>query len=297
MDEVQLAPGTTVRDALIMMTHALAVTEGGAAASDARRLLMFAAGCTALDLIREPARVLTAPEAGTLSATLRRRARGEPVSRIIGRRGFYGREFLITPATLDPRPESETLIDAALDLARERWRDGGGLEILDIGTGSGCLLLTLLAELPGARGTGVDVSAQALAVAAANAEQLGLSRRATWVHGRNGAGLTSRFPLIISNPPYIPSAGIPNLARDVRDHDPAIALDGGADGLAIYRELASEVWRLAAPGWALFEFGEGQAAEVIRILAAAAPPGITVDTKTYCDMADKQRCVAIGTQY
>jgi release factor glutamine methyltransferase len=216
------------------------------------------------------------------------------VSRIIGTRGFYGRDFVVTAATLDPRPESETLIDAALARIKPVWGTGAGLDILDIGTGTGCLLLTLLAELPDARGVGIDPSAEALAVARENAIRLGIRERAQWMEGRFETVATQirqTFPLIVSNPPYIRTADIAGLDRDVRDFDPHLALDGGRDGLDIYRTIAGRLGNVAARGWILLEVGHDQAHDVAQLFEISAVRGRLSPENIALDMAGKQRCV------
>ena len=279
----------TARDALARGAASLSPD----AAADARRLLLFALGWQALDLVKHPDHILLHTEAALYRQLLDRRRAGEPVSRITGTRGFYGREFIVTAATLDPRPESETLIDTALDLMSATYPGGAGLDILDIGTGTGCLLLTLLAEWPAARGTGIDPSPEALAAAAANAAALGVADRCTWVGGYDFAGLMRRFPLIVSNPPYIATGDISGLAREVRDHDPRRALDGGPDGLNVYRSIASALDIHAARGWVVFEAGDGQAEAIVSIITAALPPQRAGHCNVVSDMAGKQRCVAI----
>ena len=298
-------PDSVAADVFTQVSVQQALREGGRVLAehdpvdcgvDARRLLIFVLGCDALELVTNPARRLTAGEAEQFAAVLTRRRAGEPVSRITGWRGFYGREFAITTATLDPRPDTETLVDASLRLTRERFPDGDGLEILDIGTGSGCLLVTLLAELPGARGVGVDISAAALVVAAENAERLGVADRCTWVEGRTFAGMEWRFGLVVSNPPYIPTGDIGQLAREVRQFDPMAALDGGRDGLDIYREIAAGTATHIGEGWLVLEAGDTQAEEIEAILWNSIPPQRLVWVETYADMASMQRCVAAGIQ-
>ena len=293
MLEASLTPGLSARDALALGTAVLQPHDPADAGTDARRLLLHALGWTALDLVKSPDRALANNDTAIYRQLLDRRRAGEPVSRITGRRGFYGREFIVSSATLDPRPESETLIDTALDLMSATYPSGAGLDILDIGTGTGCLLLTLLAEWPAARGTGIDPSAKALTIAATNAANLGVSDRCTWVQGYDFVGLLQRFPLIISNPPYIPSNDIAALAREVRDHDPILALDGGPDGLNVYRSIASGLDAHATPGWVLLEAGDGQSAAIAAIVAAALPAARHGACKVVADMAGKPRCVAI----
>ncbi len=300
MDDRPLAPadlvGLSARAAVSAATQVLAVNDPSGAPGDARRLLLHALAIDTLDYVKHPDRPLDASDAELYSASLMRRCAGEPVSRISGWRGFYGREFQITPATLDPRPETETLVDAALQLAAARWPAGRELEIADIGTGSGCLLLTLLAELPLARGVGIDISSAALAVAASNATRLGVAERCTWVEGRNFANREPTAQLVVSNPPYIPTPDLASLSRDVRLYDPSTALDGGVDGLDVYREIASELTAHVASGWVLFEVGDGQALDVLSIVRQAVPARRIVRSEIHLDMAEKQRCVAFQIQ-
>lgn len=294
--------GNSVREALsigarALSTNAPATSEPGArdAGVDARRLLQMALDIDALALLKEPERRLDAAESARFQGMLDRRRTGEPVSRIAGQREFYGRTFQISSATLDPRPESETLIDAALQLARVRWPCGEGLDILDIGVGSGCLLVTLLAELPMARGMGIDISAPALRLAEHNAEVHGVAGRASFVNGRTFAAIDKRFDLIVSNPPYIPTADIEKLERDVRQFDPRCALDGGADGLDIYREIAAGLRAHARPGWALLEVGAGQAVDIAALMRSASGRQF-VSHRVFADMAGQPRVVAIELQ-
>jgi release factor glutamine methyltransferase len=283
------------RNVTAIAAQALSAAPNEDALSDGRRLVTQTLDCSSLDLLMHPERRISAIQARKLADALQRRITGEPVSRIAGHRGFYGRDFLISTATLDPRPESETLIDAAL--ARFK-KPGTGLTILDVGTGSGCLVLTLLTEYPEARGVGLDPSPAALRVAQANAEHLGVADRVTWIEGRIeniALDQIQRFPLIVSNPPYIPTADIDLLDPDVRNFDPHLALDGGADGLTIYRALAHELDRLSATGWIILEVGDGQATDVAQIVRTSSICTRITGIQTLLDMAGKQRCVAIKT--
>jgi release factor glutamine methyltransferase len=187
-----------------------------------------------------------------------------------------------------------------LALVAARCPAGRDLDIIDIGTGSGCLLITLLAELPLARGVGIDISRAALVVATANATRLGVGERCTWLEGRNFADCKPtcgpKSQLVVTNPPYIPTREIASLSRDVRLYDPSSALDGGADGLAIYREIASELAGHVASGWVFFEAGDGQAGDIQSIVRQAVPSKRVVDAHITLDMAGKQRCVAFEIQ-
>jgi len=222
-------------------------------------------------------------------ALLARRLAREPVSRILGRREFWSLDFGLSAETLDPRPDSETVIEAALDALGGRPE----IDILDLGTGTGCLLLALLSELPAARGLGLDLSAGAVTVATANAARLDLAGRARfecrdWRDGLGGRLTPAHFGLVVANPPYIPRGEIAGLAPEVARFEPAAALDGGADGLDAYRCLALQLPGLLIPGGnAVFEVGAGQAAAVSALLDAA---GLTVSDLRR-DLAGIERCV------
>lgn len=231
---------------------------------DARLLLQSATGLSREAMIMEPGRAISAEEAGRFEALLRRREGREPVSRILGEREFYGRSFRITPATLDPRPDTETLIEAALALMPPKAR------LLDLGTGTGAIAVTLLAERPDATGTATDVSPEALEVARENAARLGAAPRLTLACGNWFAPVQGVFDMILSNPPYIPQGEIAGLSPDVRNFDPGLALVGGGDGLDPYRHIAMHAApHLAADGHVLVEIGAGQAAGVEAIFARA----------------------------
>jgi release factor glutamine methyltransferase len=203
-----------------------------------------------------------------LDAYAARRLAGEPVWRILGEREFWGLPFRLSPATLEPRPDSETLVEAALAALPERRDDA--LSILDLGTGSGCLLIALLSEFRAARGVGVDLSEEACATARGNAVLNGVADRAAIRQGEWTRGLSQRFDLIVSNPPYIPTAEIATLSPAVREHDPLLALDGGDDGLACYRALAASLPDSLAPGGlAVLEIGAGQGPDVTALMDAA----------------------------
>lgn len=213
----------------------------------------------------DPDTVLPAATLGVLEDFAARRLAGEPVWRIRGEREFWGLPFRLSPATLEPRPDSETVIEAAL--AELSPRRDEALTLLDLGTGTGCLLIALLSELPQARGLGVDLSGEACETAAVNAALNGLDGRAAFRQGDWTKGLSGRFDLIVSNPPYIPSREIATLSREVSEHDPRLALDGGADGLAPYRLFATCLPPLLAPGGrVVLEIGAGQGPEVVALM-------------------------------
>lgn len=192
---------------------------------------------------------------------------GEPVWRILGEREFWGLPFRLSPATLEPRPDSETLIEAALEVLAGRRQDE--MTFLDLGTGTGCLLIAALSEFPRARGVGIDLSQEACDTARENAGINKVAGRARFAQGDWTTGLTGSFDLILSNPPYIPTGEIAGLSPGVRDHDPRRALDGGDDGLDPYRRFAQALPPLLAPGGkAVIEIGAGQEADVVLLMQA-----------------------------
>ncbi len=234
---------------------------------DARLLMAAAVGVDDVALIADPDRPVDAHHVHVLQEFVRRRLSGEPVSRILGEREFWGLSFSLNSATLDPRPDSETLVEAVLTQVTDKMAE---LRILDLGTGTGCLLLALLSELPNAQGLGVDCSPDAIEAARGNAEGLGLGGRSMFRVGNWGEGIDETFDVVISNPPYIPSADIDELALEVRSHDPMAALDGGVDGLTAYREIAQATVRLLKPrGAAFWELGIGQFDDVAKIASHA----------------------------
>ena len=256
-----------------------------AAARDARLLLAEASGQDRARLIAFPERALSARELAAYEAFLTRRARREPVSRILGRREFWSLDFAVTADTLDPRPETEVLVETVL---ARLPAPGADLRILDLGCGSGCILLALLTALSGAQGLGIDSSAAAVEVARGNAEALGLERRAAFRIGDWAAGLGGTWQAIVSNPPYIVESEIEDLAPEVRGYDPHPALSGGPDGLDAYRVLLPQAVRLLAPeGLLALEFGAGQA-DAVQGLAEAA--GLKVEDRIR-DLAGRERCL------
>ncbi len=238
------------------------------AESEARMLLLGATGLTRTDLILSPERALEDDAAERLETFLSRRLAGEPATRILGARAFWTLDLRVSPDVLDPRPDSETIVIAALEAIGPR--KDMDLRLLDLGTGSGALLLALLSECPHATGVGVDLSHEACAIARENVDRNGLAGRAEIVQGCWTEGLTGAFDVIVSNPPYIESAVIAGLALEVRQHDPMLALDGGADGLAAYREITQALPAVLRPGGvAVLELGIGQGPAVSRLAEAA----------------------------
>jgi release factor glutamine methyltransferase len=253
---------------------------------EAALLLARAGGGRAVDLVSAPEAPVGAA-AERIAAFAARRAAGEPLSRICGRREFWSLDLAISPDVLDPRPETETIVEAAIAGLDERR--GAALRVLDLGVGSGALLAAILTEFPRAIGLGVDLSERAAALAYANLAALGLADRATIRLGDWGEGLEGAFDLIVSNPPYIRSGEIAGLDREVRDHDPRLALDGGEDGLRAYRALAPQLARLLEPAGRFFlEFGEGQGEAAAAIMRAA---GLEVSA-LLSDLSGRARVVA-----
>jgi release factor glutamine methyltransferase len=270
MEAPEITPKITIADALARLRLRLAAAGIENPALDARLLLIAATGLSHEALIGEPDRPLETGAARRLEDLAERRLAREPVSRIVACREFYDRPFTIGPASLDPRPDTETLVERALAFARTHafTRSHGGPAILDLGTGSGCILVTLLAELPDARGTGTDTSAAALDEARANAARHRVDERADFVAAHWCRGVEGSFDLIVSNPPYIPSGELHRLEPEVRDFDPLPALDGGPDGLDAYRAIAAGAAPLLARGGlVVLEIGAGQENAVTAVFA------------------------------
>ncbi|UCH76114.1 MAG: peptide chain release factor N(5)-glutamine methyltransferase [Rhodospirillales bacterium] len=252
---------------------------------EARLILAHALGVEPVAVSGYPERPVPDPEA--FERLIARRARREPLSHLTGQREFWSLTLETGPATLDPRPDSESLVEAALGVVPDRTAP---LSVLDLGTGTGCLLLAVLSELPRAAGLGIDVSPAALAVARRNAERVGMASRTRFEPGDWGRRLDGQFDLILCNPPYIPTGEIAELQPEVADFEPRIALDGGADGLDAYRVVVPDIMRLlAAGGAAVLEFGAGQGAAVTQIVTAE---GLVIDRMTR-DLAGHERCATI----
>lgn len=239
-------------------------------ALDARLIVEHFSSTTRTEAIAEPQRALDADAVAAIDAALRRRLAGEPVHRILGYREFYGLRLALSPETLEPRPDTETLVEAILPFASETAERLGECRILDLGTGTGAIALALLSAVPAATATGVDISQDALTTATRNAEQLGLTGRFEALHSDWFAKVCGRYHVIAANPPYIPSEDIGNLQDEVRDFDPRRALDGGVDGLGPYRIIAAEAAGfLEAQGKIAVEIGHTQRNEVKDIFATA----------------------------
>ncbi len=252
---------------------------------DARLMLEVAANVTRTEIVTDPYRELTAEQEATLEDYLSRRARREPVSHIIGRKGFWKILLQVNKNVLTPRPETEVIVDEVL----KAFPEAMPFSMLDLGVGSGTILLAVLAERPAAKGLGIDASSEALAVARDNAASLDLNTRAAFMHGDWTAGLgDASFDLVVSNPPYIPTADIETLEPEVRDHEPRLALDGGADGLDAYRLLAPEILRVLKPaGMFAVEIGFDQSKAVEALFREAGAQ----EVKTIKDLSTHDRVV------
>ena len=261
-------------------------------ALDARLIVAAVLDLDQVAMVREPDRMLSAAAFDATERMAARRLRHEPISRILGRRWFHGLEFEIDPSTLDPRPETETLVEGVLTRLRER-AIADPIRILDLGAGSGAILIALLAALPSATGVGTDISPQALDVARRNASKHGVADRADFRNTDWFVGVDpTTYDVIVSNPPYIPSHEVAVLDRDVRDYDPLAALDGGLDGLDAYRTLTAGAAAYLAPtGLLVMEVGAGQAEDVGRLCEVA---GLVAEAPTalWRDLSGHQRCVA-----
>ena len=290
------ASGSLTVGQILTGTAAALVAGGiGQARREARVLVAIALRAEPLALLTAPERLLTQAEAVMVQEALARRLAGEPASRIRGQREFWSLDFAIAPGVLDPRPETELLVELALAHGErlKTVRPPAPLRILDLGTGSGCILLSLLQELPESTGVGLDVSPEALAVARTNAGELGLDSRASWVCGEWFGPLTGEFDLIVSNPPYIPAGHVATLERGVRKFDPPEALDGGPDGLVAYRRIIPQLpGFLRVSGRVFLEVGAGQAG---MVAAMAKRHGLRAQISH--DLAGIPRAVSLFTEF
>ena len=263
----------------------LKLAEIDGAEADARILVSHGLKLDRAALQSQSERLLTEKELRGLSVYVECRAKHMPVARILGRREFWSLSFELNEATLVPRPDSETLIEATL---KHTDKKSGSLRILDLGTGTGCLLISLLHELPEASGLGIDLAPRATEQARKNAQGLGLEGRAAFQTNNWLQDIDETFDIIISNPPYISKGDIKELMVEVRDHDPLLALDGGEDGLSVYKEIIPKLPKNLKPkGIAVFEVGQGQAGEVGDLFWKNGFLNIT----TYKDFGGIERCV------
>lgn len=278
---------TTAGDAVTAAQRRLAEAGVTEPRLDAQVLLGHVLGCGREGVVAHPERWLDAAERGRFEALVAGRAARRPVAQLVGEREFWSLPFEVTPDTLTPRPDSETVVAAVLARLPDR---GARLRILDLGTGTGCLLLALLSELPGAEGTGVDRSPAALAVARRNADRLGLGARSRLLQGSWGEALAGPFDVVVANPPYVPDGVIEALEPEVARFEPRGALAGGADGLDAYRAILPDLPRLLADsGFAVLEVGDGQA-DAVAAIARASRLGVA---ETHLDLAGKARCVVL----
>lgn len=283
-----IRPGSSRSEALRNLRSAFREAGLDTPALDARLLVTAALGLTPTELLTGADAPLGPGPARVLAGLAARRLAREPVARILGCREFWGLAFALSPDTLVPRPETETVVETALRLRGDRGR---ALQVLDLGTGSGCLLVALLTELARARGLGIDRSTRALATARANAVRHGVADRALFAVADWGAPVAARFDLVVANPPYIASDALAGLAPEVRSYDPPLALDGGPDGLAAYRAILPQIGRLLGPGGvAVLEIGFDQE-PALRALAAVS--GLPV-REVARDLAGQPRAVALG---
>jgi len=253
---------------------------------DARLLVEAAADASRADIVTDPHRLLTPEQAARLENYLTRREHREPVAQILGRKGFWKLLLSVNENVLTPRPDTETVVEYVL----RDFPQHAPWSVLDLGVGSGAILLSVLAERPAARGLGVDISEEALAVARDNAAQLGLASRCALLRGDWTTGLADAgFDLVVANPPYIASDVIETLEPEVRRYEPRLALDGGADGLDAYRRLAPEILRVLKPGGRFaVEIGHDQKAPIEALFREAGALGV----QTLRDLADRDRVVA-----
>lgn len=281
-------PGHSIESARRALTARLKSAGIEEPGLDSRLLVGAALQLDLTGLVAHATRHLTPEETARLEQYAQRRIAGEPVARILGTREFWGMPFRLSEATLVPRPDTETVVERALELFRERKVSQP--RIADIGTGSGAILLALLHEIPDAFGVGTDLSLSALDTARDNAAALGFAGRAAFVACSYASALRGPFDLIVSNPPYIPAAEIPTLSIEVREHDPHLALDGGNDGYDAYRALIPQASdRLAGGGALIVEAGQGQARNIETLMAAA---GLTLDRAPKADLAGIPRAVS-----
>lgn len=258
---------------------------------DARILLEVAANLSINVIYLKPELELSDEIVEKYQQFLIRRLNHEPVAKIIGKKSFWKDDFIVNEHVLDPRPDSEVIIEAALELFANKTKP---YRFLDLGTGSGCLLLSLLKEFPNAIGIGVDISSDALKIAQANVESLSLQNRASLIQQNWGDSLVEKFDLIVSNPPYIPFKDIDNLAQDVKLYDPHLALNGGIDGLDPYHYLAKQLLQLLKKdSYAILEFGQGQGLYIREIFKQH---GYQVH-KMLIDLSGIERAIIVGINH
>ena len=281
----------TVKEALAYGREALGRSHVPSIALDCRVLLEYVTGFSREAVAMYPERILSEEQWDRFQEMIARRSEREPVAQLLRRKEFWGLDFYVTRDTLCPRPDSETLIEAVLGVISDK---SANIRILDLGTGSGCLLLSVLSEFPRATGIGVDISPEALEVARRNGQNLGFAARTEWMLCHWGEGVCGTFDIIISNPPYIEDADIATLEPEVSRYEPRLALSGGNDGLACYRNIAPVIARLLKKnGIAVLEFGQGQEDAVTHIMAAHHLKKISEAQ----DMGGITRCIIIKKDF
>jgi len=290
---VAVAAGESLDIALRRVARAFSAGGIATAVLDARLLLMAACGMSRAELIARAQQTLTLAQAARFADFAKRRLLGEPVSRIIGVREFWGLEFSLSPGTLDPRPDTETLVQAVID--KTGAQTDKPLRILDLGTGTGCILVALLREMPLAHGIGTDLRHAALVTAAENARRNGVAARAGFVQADWLCGIRDAFDIVVANPPYIETDEIAGLSVEVRGFDPLAALDGGPDGLAAYRGILQGLDDVLKPGGLLaFEVGHQQAGAVCELVLQS---GLAADSRRICDLAWFHRVVTARRRF
>lgn len=296
MSKPEPTTGTALAAALAGLARRFEAAGIDSARADARLLVAAATGLDATALASRPEFTLTSDQLRALERMAVRREAREPVSRILGRRGFYGLDLAISPATLDPRPETETIVEEVLAWVGRQTRPGWAPTILDLGTGSGAILLAVLANLPNATGVGTDISVEALEIAAANAEACRLAHRVRFQMSDWLDDVCGRFDIIVSNPPYIAGCRLETLDPEVTRHDPRLALDGGPDGLTAYRRITTCLsGALERNGLVALEIGHDQADAVASLMRREMASLAASAVRVVQDLAGQPRCVVATT--
>ncbi len=294
---LDLTQCNNVSEAYNASKHALA-SVSDTAALDARLLVCEACSVRYEQLVAYPELEISLAQKEILQQYIQRRQSGEPVSRIFGKKEFWSHSFALNSDTLDPRPDTETLVSFALELLENDPHINRAPKILDLGTGTGCILLSLLSEIPDALGVGVDISESALKIAKENANALNLSDRAHFIRSDWMEGISGKFDIVVSNPPYIPEKDILDLMPEVQKFDPLRALDGGPDGLDAYRKIIDQLnHKLYNDALVIFEIGKGQEKDV-KILLNSYKTRKTFSNISYkCDLTGSIRCIAAKIKY
>ncbi len=275
------------------LTGKLIASNNNTASLDARLLICAACNISYEQFIAYPEQKITSDQAILLNSYVKKRLSGEPVSRIFGTREFWSHSFALNNDTLDPRPDTETLVSFVLELLEKRSHKKDQLRILDLGTGSGCVILSLLSELSSASGVGIDISLNALKAAKKNAQNLKLQDRVDFIQGDWLEGLSGSFDVIVSNPPYIPTESITELMPEVRCYDPVLALDGGPDGLDAYRKIIKQTQEyITGDTWIVFEIGAGQEIDIKNLLMSYNTQETFSNISYKCDLKGIVRCIA-----